>query len=170
MKIEFARINGEHREAWFSDDELYRFLLDIIWTPEAPILTVIGLNPSTATHLVDDPTIRRCKDFAKQWGFGGYRMLNAFAWRSTDPAGLHICKWPIGAENNLDFLRAMSPNLTIAAWGGNIQKKNWKHYYRGHDIAERFGEHLKCFRKTRDGHPAHPLYLPKDIHPIPFSY
>ena len=26
----------------------------------------IGLNPSTADEVVDDPTIRRCKDFARQ--------------------------------------------------------------------------------------------------------
>jgi hypothetical protein len=30
----------------------------------------------------DDPTVRRCRGFAEQWGCGGMRMLNIFAYRA----------------------------------------------------------------------------------------
>jgi len=35
----------------------------------------IGLNPSTANEEVDDPTIRRCVNYAKDWGYGGFMMV-----------------------------------------------------------------------------------------------
>lgn len=48
----------------------------------------VGLNPSVADETLDDPTIRRCKGFAADWGFRTLVMANAYAWRSTDPRGL----------------------------------------------------------------------------------
>jgi hypothetical protein len=32
---------------------------------------IIGLNPSIADETKNDPTIIRCIDFAKTWGYGG---------------------------------------------------------------------------------------------------
>jgi hypothetical protein len=48
----------------------------------------IGLNPSTADERQDDPTIRRCIRFARDWGHGGLVMANVFPFRSTQPKGL----------------------------------------------------------------------------------
>lgn len=158
---------SERREAWFSEDDKYRMLLDINWE-HGSILTVIGLNPSTATHLVNDPTIRRCIGFAKQFGCGGLRMLNAFSYRATNRLELFKVADPVGPENTIDFLREHSTPLTIAAWGTTIQSKKWKHFYRGQDIANALPD-LKCLR-VAGIHPEHPLDLPADLAPIPFSY
>lgn len=48
-------------------------------------LTVVMLNPSTADGSKDDPTIRRCKGFAKDWGYGRLVIVNLYAFRATDP-------------------------------------------------------------------------------------
>ena len=48
-------------------------------------LTVVMLNPSTADGSADDPTIRRCKGFAKDWGYGRLVIVNLYAFRATDP-------------------------------------------------------------------------------------
>ncbi len=177
--------NGEDRRALFSvcylcdggydrqhncdDYRSYRYLLDITWDHALPIMTTIALNPSTATHLVNDATIRRGIGFAKSFGCGGYRMLNAFAWRATDRRELRRAHDPVGPLNTLEFLREMATELTIACWGGTIQERQWKHWYRGHEIAEAI-PNLMCLQKTSGGHPTHPLYLPGMLRPVPFSY
>lgn len=132
-------------------------------------MTVVGLNPSTATHIDDDPTLRRVKGFAKDWGYGGVVMLNAFAVRSTDPKILFTHKDPIGPENTLEWLKSMSSELTLAAWGGNIQSRKWRNFYRGHDICDAIPR-LHCFRLTQQLHPEHPLDLPSDVKPVRFFY
>lgn len=132
-------------------------------------MSVIGLNPSTATEIADDPTLRRVKGFAIAWGYGGVRMLNAFALRSTDPKNLFTHPDPVGPENTVEFLQEEMWALNLAAWGGNIQSKKWSHYYRGQDIVSALPD-LHCFKITDKGHPAHPLYLKADLKPIPFSY
>lgn len=164
-----ASIGSEVRTALFSDCQKYRYRLEIIWDQSSCLLVVIGLNPSTATHLEDDPTLKRVKSFARSFGCGGVRMLNAFAWRSTSPLALFQVPDPVGPDNTIDFLMANRTAVTVAAWGVNIQKKPWKHWYRGHDIAAAMPG-LMCLRKTPSGHPEHPLYLPPDLIPVAFSY
>jgi hypothetical protein len=155
--------------AEYSEDQEYRYFLEIVWDVKKDTLTAICLNPSKATEEQDDPTIRRLKAFAREFDCGGVRILNAFALRSTDPKKLFTHKDPIGPENTLEFLKFNCSPLTIAAWGGNIQAKRWNHFYRGHDISAAMPD-LKCLRITDKGHPEHPLYLPGDLKPIPFSY
>ena len=165
-------INGvrEVREAVFSPDKIYRYRLDICWDTGLPTLATVGLNPSTATHLKDDPTIRRGKGFAKRYGCGSYRMLNAFAYRSTDYKALFRVADPVGPENTIEFLNFwLDGTVGIACWGAHITERQWRHYYRGHYLSDAFPS-LKCFRKTKSGHPEHPLYLPADLKPIPFQY
>lgn len=164
-----ASIGNEVRTALFSDCQKYRYRLEIVWDTTSCLLVVIGLNPSTATHLEDDPTLKRVKSFARSFGCGGVRMLNAFAWRSTSPLALFQVADPVGPDNTLEFLRENRTAVTVAAWGANIQKKPWRHWYRGHDITKVMPG-LMCFRKTTDGHPEHPLYLPGDLTPVAFSY
>lgn len=106
MKILEATVGIQVRTATFSDDEKYRYCLDIVWNPAFMLMTVIGLNPSTADHMKDDNTIRRVIGFAGKWGYGGLRMLNAFALRSTDPKAMFKCADPDGIKKPLEYLQA----------------------------------------------------------------
>ena len=54
-------------DAFFSKDRLYRYALWRIWDNELPKVLFIGLNPSTADEVKDDPTIRRCIRYALDW-------------------------------------------------------------------------------------------------------
>ena len=104
-------------DAFFSKDRLYRYALWRIWDNELPKVLFIGLNPSTADEVKDDPTIRRCIRYALDWGYGGYLMGNIFAYRSTDPKQLKIIDNPIGIDNNY-WLKKLhtEATLTIGAW------------------------------------------------------
>ena len=105
--------------AVFSDDMVYRYRLWRTWDPELPAVCFIMCNPSTADHEQDDPTIRRCLDFAKQWGYGRLLVGNLFALRATDPQKLRQHPEPTGGPDNDDTIMAMheEANFTVAAWG-----------------------------------------------------
>lgn len=153
------------RGADFSECRTYRYLLWRIWDTDGSPLNVIGLNPSTADETIDDPTIRRCIDFAKRWGYGSLVMTNLFAYRSTDPQGLLSVDDPVGPDNDEALrLAAWRAGLTVAAWGahrlavtrsGAVSKLlHWMP--------------VECFGLTKDGAPKHPLYLPKSTTPVPY--
>src|SRR5574337_242506 len=78
-------------EAVFSACQRYRYRLTreldgaLFAAATARTITFIMLNPSTADANTDDPTIRRCKGFARGWGYGRLLIVNLFAFRATDP-------------------------------------------------------------------------------------
>ena len=89
----------ENNGAEFSEDGKYRYALWRIWNTELPLVAILGLNPSTANETSDDPTIRRVKSFAKGWGYGGFYMLNLFAFVTPYPDELKKCDNPLGNNN-----------------------------------------------------------------------
>lgn len=106
--------------AEFSPCERYRYRLWRSWQPSAPVMLWTMLNPSTATELVLDPTITRCVKRARAAGCGGVVILNAFALRSTDPAGLYAVDDPIGPDNDTAIAHAAGdPRVAhvVAGWG-----------------------------------------------------
>ena len=147
--------------AFFSKDRKHRYALWRVWNNKLPKVLFIGLNPSTADEVKDDPTIRRCINYAKDWGYGGYIMGNIFAYRSTDPKNLKITTDPIGIDNNSWLIKLHSEaSLTIGAWGNH-----GKYLDRGEEVSNLI-DNLYCLRITKEGHPSHPLYLPGNLKPI----
>ena len=124
----------------------------------------VGLNPSTAAESVDDPTIRRCVSFARDWGYTGLCMTNLFAFRATKPTDLFRASEPFGPDNDHHLLdAAQSAGVIVAAWGV-------AGVYRGRDEAVReLLPKMHYLKFTKDGHPAHPLYLPKTANPKPWK-
>ena len=56
------------------------------------------LNPSTADHLADDPSITRCMSRAVAGKFGRLDVVNLFPLRATDPNELLTHPDPIGPK------------------------------------------------------------------------
>lgn len=152
--------------AVYDSTEVYRYFLRRIWDQSAEVVAFIGLNPSTATELQNDPTVNRCQNFARLWGYGGFVMLNAFGLRSTDPRGLKQIHDPIGPLNDAYIeLGANSAARVICCWGTHAQLQN-----RQQQLLSLLATHaLECFRLTKAGYPNHPLYLRNDSQPIPFD-
>ena len=148
----------------FSENRIYRYTLWREW----PLLAshgrvmFIGLNPSTADEMRNDPTVSRCISFAKRWGFGGMCMANIFAFRATDPAMMLSAIDPVGPENDR-YLRECFERCStvIAAWGNHGE-----HLKRGDAVRQMFSGML-CLGKTKSGHPKHPLYLNAKTIPYP---
>jgi hypothetical protein len=130
------------------------------------MVTFVGLNPSTADENADDPTIRRCVRFARDWGFATLKMVNLYAYRSTDPRNLRLCapSDAIGPENDhvLSIVFGGS-DLIVAAWGVRAGPER---------VAEVMGWPIRpsvCLGLTKDGHPRHPLYVPAAARPVAFT-
>ena len=149
----------------FSRCRRYRYTLWRRWDPEGPLVMIIGLNPSTADARQDDPTIRRCIGFARDWGYGGLVVTNLFAFRATYPADLKAAADPVGPRNDA-WIRRMAGQVEIivAAWGNDGL---WLD--RSERVQKMLAGRLHCLRLNAGGEPAHPLYLPAGLNPFVWS-
>lgn len=146
--------------AMLSPCQKYRYFLARTWDASKSRALFVMLNPSVADAATDDPTIRRCVRFAQQFGCGGIRVVNLFAYRATDPSELRTAVSPVEhtlGENNTRIrsaCRHSSP--VIAAWGkdGRLQGRD-KIVWR---ILADMGK-VYCLGCNKDGSPKHPLFL-----------
>ncbi len=125
----------------------------------------IMLNPSTADHEKDDPTIRRCIGYARSWGFGKLIITNLFALRSTSPRVLEDDEDPIGEGNDKQIMAmADQSHRIILAWGnhGAIRGRG-KAVRKMLDEGGVMEEFNYCLGMNKTGEPVHPLYQPKDL-------
>lgn len=154
-------------KADFSPCGQYRYTLSRQWTAlDQPGPLFLMLNPSTASHTVDDPTIRRCVGFARDWGHHRMEVCNLFAYRSTNPRVLWDVADPVGPENDRFIVeRAKAAAFVVCAWGA-------------HPLAVKRGQVLRALlpdvtlyalKLTREGDPNHPLYLSKLLKPVRFE-
>ncbi|MGF6870951.1 DUF1643 domain-containing protein [Paraburkholderia sp. MM5477-R1] len=89
----------------------YRYILTRAADSMCPMKTAavfVMLNPSTADEEQDDPTIRRCRGFARLWDCNGISVANLYALRSTDPAGLWVHPDPVGPDNDAHLCQIAS--------------------------------------------------------------
>ncbi|MDE1239813.1 DUF1643 domain-containing protein [Vibrio aestuarianus] len=149
------------KTAKLSDCRTYRYELWRIWDESKPYAMFIGLNPSTADETEDDPTIRRCINFAKSWGYGGLCMANLFAYRATQPEDMKRASDPIGDKNDETLiLLAQNAGVIVGAWGNDGVFLN-----RSEDVRALISE-LSVLKVNKSGEPAHPLYLKSTLTPI----
>lgn len=153
------------RDAEFSECGKYRYALGRQFQHGIGICVFVMLNPSTADAELDDPTIRRCMNYAHEWGFCRLVVVNIFAWRSTDPKVLKKLPDPIGPQNDGVIMREVSKaQQVICAWGAHGGL-----YHRGRKMLTLLEEHWpRHLGLTKAGQPKHPLYLKADTQPQRF--
>lgn len=151
----------------------YRWMLMRRWDDTLPLVNFIMLNPSTADGNEDDPTIRRCINFAKEWGYGGLVVTNLYAYKATKPLELWVKKKEgidIIGNANIRFMRKalQKTSMVVLAWGTGA-KIMGLHYYA--DALKNLGEaidsvegkiKIRSLGTTEQGFPRHPLYLSKE--------
>lgn len=165
--------------AVISPCQRYRYRLWRRWDPDGPQMTWVMLNPSTADHLQDDPTIRRCVRFAATWGFGGFDVVNLFGFRATHPQVLlpMSAAEAEGPDNLVHVLAATADSgpympdrpgrIVVAAWGAHrVAVDQAARYLRAPDRV------WHCLGTTAAGYPLHPLargrhFVPGDTRPQP---
>lgn len=160
--VNFAKTSHVYSGAVLSECGTFRYRLWRIWNPEKPRAMWVMLNPSTADASRDDPTIRKCMEFAKRWGCGGIEVVNLYAYRSSSPRALASAGYQVGPKN-VETLRAMLSDLlnhvgpVVAAWGTHAAPMHGDWFRVEADNA---GRTLHYLRLNKDGSPGHPLYIP----------
>ena len=155
------------KSAILSSCQKHRLQLWREWDSNLPQVLFIMLNPSTADHEQDDPTLRRCIDFAKQWGYGGLYIGNLYSLRAADPKTL----LKVSKFSHIDNCKHVSTmaqqcQLVVCAWGNYpIIKKLGIPL----NIFKQLNQKLHCIDLSKTGTPKHPLYLKKSLTPIPFE-
>lgn len=128
----------------------------------------VMLNPSTADHSEDDPTIRRCRGFARDWDCNGLTVANLYALRSTDPKNLWAHEDPVGEMNDY-WLKSIAKEHgdIVCAWGSNAKSDRVRQFV---ESMKSIDVRMWCLGVTKSGMPLHPLYIKRDTPLIPWSY
>lgn len=158
------------KHAVISHCERYRYLLSRQWADEGKTAMFIMLNPSTATAFVDDPTVRRCVDFAKKWGYGCLEIANLFGFRATDPKALNGLseKEAVGPDNDTLLMSAASKaDLVVLACGTGGTR--YSREFKVRAMLHKAGIQPHYLKLTKTGMSCHPLYLPSTLQPVPYA-
>lgn len=168
MNKQQVLIPNTNSGAEFSECRKYRYALWRIWDVTKPLVMFIGLNPSTANETESDPTIRSCMRISKHNGYGGFYMMNCWAYISTDPEKLRdhrfnelICDWN---DNMLTVIKAKCKDV-VFAWGSFAIVKETD---REEELINMFPDAL-CLARNKNGSPKHPLYCKTETELIPYD-
>ena len=146
----------------------YRYILGT--RGEHPLICV-GINPSTAAPDDLDNTLKSVERIALHNGYDSFMMFNVYAQRATDPDDMEPeCNARLHEQNMkaFDYLLSLDtsgqPGIW-AAWGTIIEKRDYLPACVRDMIAlgqARGARWYSAGKRSKKGHPHHPLYLRKD--------
>lgn len=152
----------------------YRYILGT--RGERPLICV-GVNPSTAAPDALDNTLKSVQRVAAHNGFDSFLMLNVYAQRATNPDDMErVCNPALHRENLAAFDYALGLDkggcpAVWAAWGTVLERRAYLPGCVRDMIALGKGRNARWYsagKRTRKGHPHHPLYLRRDSALEPF--
>lgn len=154
--------------AELSRDRLYRYRLWRIWDTTRPLLLCAMINPSTADHEIPDRTASKVCKLARAMTLGGVLIVNAFAWRATDPDELYVPgRDIIGPDNDAAIESAVAdPRIGIALAGWGAEKIARARQPRMLELIRRHHD-VRALRVVggENAAPGHPLFLPDALRP-----
>jgi len=146
----------------------YRYILG---TRGRKPLICVGINPSTAAPDDLDNTLKSVERVAHHNGYDSFIMFNVYAQRATNPDDMEPeLNRSLHEENMRAFAYALgldegrSPAVW-AAWGTIIEKRPYlPDCVRDMiSLGEQYGARwYSAGKRSKKGHPHHPLYLRKD--------
>ncbi len=146
----------------------YRYILGTRGTNP---LICVGINPSTAAPGDLDNTLKSVERVALHNGYDSFIMFNVYAQRATNPDDMEQELNSLLHKENMkafEYALALSENgapAVWAAWGTIIEKRCYLSDCVRDMIAlgEKYGASwYSAGKRSKKGHPHHPLYLKKD--------
>ena len=157
-------------DALISECGTYRYALHRLWGNGERFLLVVMLNPSTADHTKDDPTITRLIKRAQSGLFDGLTVVNLYAYRSPSPRELQkqydAQRDIIGKINDQVISEELARCQTVlVAWGNHkLVNKRERHVLTN---IQRLHNPF-CLGLTNYGYPRHPLHVSYNVEPMPY--
>ena len=156
-------------EKWLYAPNFYSEYRYILGTRGKNPLICVGINPSTAKPDALDNTLKSVQRIADGNGFDSFLMFNVYAQRATRPDDMEkACNLRLHEENMKAFRHLLSIGekpAVWAAWGAIIEKRDYLPDCVREMIAigrARGARWFSAGKKSKKGHPHHPLYLRKD--------
>ena len=156
-------------EKWLYAPNFYSEYRYILGTRGKNPLICIGINPSTAKPDDLDNTLKSVERIAHGYGFDSFIMFNVYAQRATNPDAMEkTCNHALHRENleAFRYVLSISKEPTVwAAWGTIIEKRKYlPDCVRDMvELGQELGAKWVCAgKRSKKGHPHHPLYLRKD--------
>ena len=158
-------------DKWLYVPNFYSEYRYILGTRGKKPLICVGINPSTAAPDDLDNTLKSVERVAHHNGFDSFIMFNVYAQRATNPDDMEqTCNQTLHEENMRAFDYALSLDragapAVWAAWGTIIEKRDYLPDCVRDMIAvgnARGARWYSAGKKSKKGHPHHPLYLRKD--------
>ena len=153
----------------------YRYILG---TRGKKPLICVGINPSTAKPDALDNTLKSVERVALHNGYDSFIMFNVYAQRATNPDDMEMTyNLELHRENMKAFEYALSLDSSgapaiWAAWGTIIEKRDYLPDCVRDMIRIGNSYHAQWFsagKRSKKGHPHHPLYLRKNEKIKPFD-
>lgn len=156
-------------QKWLYAPNFYSEYRYILGTRGKNPLICIGINPSTAAPGDLDNTLKSVERIALGNGFDSFIMFNVYAQRATDPDTMETsCNLSLHKENleAFRYVLSLSESPAVwAAWGTIIEKRDYlplclkDMIQAGQEYGARW---FTAGKRSKKGHPHHPLYLRKD--------
>lgn len=151
----------------------FRQMLSRDWTPEGQAprsILWLGMNPSTALATVSDSTITREFLYSRDWGYTRYLKGNVLDYRATKPKDIPKDLKEARSEENLALILEMAAEAEMVLMGyGKLHKRYAGIVDETVAALRETGLPIMCLARNLDGSAKHPLYLRKDLKPIPFD-
>ncbi|MDD4080565.1 MAG: DUF1643 domain-containing protein [Eubacteriales bacterium] len=169
-----APAQGFDTQRWLYIPPLYDEYRYVLGTAGEQPLICVGLNPSTAQPGALDNTLKSVQRVAASNGFDSFLMMNLYAQRATRPYDMdrEVCDF-LHRENLKAFRYLLGKAKTVwAAWGAVMETRGYLAACMADFVKE--GQRLgarwyTAGKKSKKGHPHHPLYLRKDSPLEPFN-
>ena len=177
LTFDEALLNSGNRgdydaDKWLYVPDYYADYRYILGTKGKNPLICIGINPSTAAPDDLDNTLKSVARIASHNGYDSWIMFNVYAQRATNPDDMDTTLNEKLHRENMRAFEYILSNVgegvspaVWAAWGTIIEKRG---YLRDCvldmvSIGQQYGaQWVSAGKKSKKGHPHHPLYLRKD--------
>lgn len=169
-KVRTALPAGMRGDAEFSPCGRYRYWLSRQWGNGSRFALFVGMNPSTATGDLNDPTITREIGFTKNLGLDWYIKMNVGDYRATNPNDLAAHGVVPCSDGNLSRIIEMASEAAFVIMAHGILPQPLQpagreliHELKSHGLA------LHCFGTTKAGWPRHLLYVKGDARLVSYT-